>query len=148
MLYSGIDVRCSDREVTWLTSSDSKGSNTCPVVVVSLVNSQHRDANVVECAECSSDLISVVVCDVVFVKRFFTEIGINLCRRRRVTFFVGRVELNCVDTGFKLPVKRVTADGDIDAVRCIGVARVWCDRASVGPYAVANVVRHDCADLS
>ena len=41
VLDSGIDVRCADRKVAWLTCTDSKGRDTCSVVVVSLVDSQH-----------------------------------------------------------------------------------------------------------
>ena len=148
VLNSSIDVRCADREVAWLTCSDSKGRDTCSVVVVSLVDSQHRDANVVECAECSSNLISVVVRDVIFIKRLFAEVGINLCRRRRISFFIRRVEFDCVDTGLELTVERVASNRNIDAVCSFSVARVWCYGASVGPYTVADVVRHDCANLS
>ena len=148
VLNSSIDVRCADREVAWLTCSDSKGRDTCSVVVVSLVDSQHRDANVVECTERSGNLISVVLCDVILIERLFTEVGVNLCRRRRISFFIRRVEFDRVDTGLELTVERVASNRNIDAVRSFGVARVWCYRASVGPYTVADVVRHDCADLS
>ena len=147
VLNSSIDVRCADREVAWLTCSDSKGSDTCSVVVVSLVDSQHRDANVVECTECSGDLISVVVCDVIFIERLFTEVGINLCRRRWISFLIRCIEFDCVDTGLELTVERIASNGNIDAVCSFGVACVRCYGAGVGPNTVADVVRHDCADL-
>ena len=147
VLNSGIDVRCANREVTWLAGSDCEGRDTGSVVVVSLVDSQHRDANVVECTERSGDFISVVVCDVIFIERLFTEIGINLCRRRWISFLIRCIEFDCVDTGLELAVERIASNRNIDAVCSFGVARVRCYGACIGPNTVADVVRHDCADL-
>ena len=96
--------------------SDCEGRDTGSVVVVSLVDSQHRDANVVECTECSGDLISVVVCDVIFIERLFTEVGINLCRRRWISFLIRCIEFDCVDTGLELTVERIASNRNIDAV--------------------------------
>ena len=78
-----------------------------------------------ECRERTVDFIGVVVCDVVFRERFFTEIRIALFRLYIVAFCIGLVYNDRLYAGFKLSEQRVSCDGDIDAVSSICAAGIW-----------------------